>query len=77
MRRSIRPMRWTLALCLCAAGCAATPAHPVAVHPPPPQPFCTRTLGLAQCFANPAALPDHPADLGDTPLRNPPPPLPF
>ncbi len=35
----------------------------------PPQPFCTRTLGMAQCFADPAALPDRPAPLLDTPVR--------
>ncbi len=34
---------------------------------PPPQPFCTRTLGMAECFADPAALPDHPTPLADGP----------
>jgi hypothetical protein len=34
---------------------------------PPPEPFCTRTLGMPECFATPADLPDHPAELGDAP----------
>jgi hypothetical protein len=39
---------------------------------PPPQPYCTRTLGAAECFAEPATLPDHPAELADGPRWSPP-----
>ncbi len=35
--------------------------------PPPPQPFCSRSLALADCWADPASLPDHPPSLGDGP----------
>jgi hypothetical protein len=41
-------------------------------HPPPPEPFCTRTLGTPECFATPADLLDHPTQLADTPPRPPP-----
>lgn len=34
---------------------------------PPPQPFCTRTLGVANCWADPALLPPDQHELGDTP----------
>ena len=49
------------------AGCM--PGGRVVVSGLPPQPFCTRTLGVAQCFADPGALPDHPRELLDTPVR--------
>jgi hypothetical protein len=39
------------------------------------QPFCTRTLGTPQCFDAPYLLPDHPAQLADTPVRAPAPPV--
>jgi hypothetical protein len=56
-----------LILCIVLAACA-NGGHKV-VSRPPPQPFCTRTLGVPECFADPAALPDHPAELADTPVR--------
>ncbi len=59
-------MRWVLLL-LGLAGCAEGGRTMVSALPP--QPFCTRTLGVAQCFADPASLPDHPAELVDTPVR--------
>ena len=59
-------MRWII-LALALAGCAE--GGRTVVSSVPPQPFCTRTLGLPQCFANPAALPNHPAELVDTPVR--------
>ena len=59
-------MRW-MVLAAGLAGCA--PSGAVVVSGLPPQPFCTRTLGVAQCFAYPAALPDHPHALLDTPVR--------
>ena len=34
---------------------------------PPPQPFCTRSLGVADCWQNPAALPGHPTGIADGP----------
>jgi hypothetical protein len=34
---------------------------------PPPQPFCTRTLGVAECFTDPDKLPDQPPALQDGP----------
>jgi hypothetical protein len=39
--------------------------------PPPPQPFCTRTLGQADCWTNPAMLADHPPGLADDPAAPP------
>ncbi len=59
-------MRWII-LALGLTGCAE--GGRTVVSALPPQPFCTRTLGLAQCFANPALLPDRPAELADTPAR--------
>lgn len=59
-------MRWTILL-LGLAGCAEGGRNVVSSLPP--QPFCTRTLGVPQCFADPAALPDHPEALADTPVR--------
>ena len=48
-------------------GCAARGQLMISVAPP--QPFCTRTLGVAECFADPSALLDRPAELADTPVR--------
>ncbi len=59
-------MRWVF-LALGLAGCAE--GGRTVVSTLPPQPFCTRTLGVPQCFADPAALPDHPRELVDTPVR--------
>ncbi len=51
---------------LVLAGCEpASKAGVAAVVVPPPQPFCTRTLGVAQCFSDPASLPDQPPGLAD------------
>ncbi len=63
-------------LCLlsgCQQAAEAPPAHAVAAQ----QPFCTRTLGTADCYAPSSVLPDHPAQLGDTPVRTPPPATPW
>jgi hypothetical protein len=35
--------------------------------PPPPQPFCTRSLAVVNCWTDPANLPDHPPSVVDTP----------
>ena len=59
-------MRWVV-LVVGLAGCA--PNERVVASGMPPQPFCTRTLGVAQCFADPASLPDRPAELVETPSR--------
>ena len=64
-------MRWMMSFLLILAGCAAQPASLVVVKEPPPQPYCTRTLGVAECFTDPGALPDHPDQLMDTPVRAP------
>jgi hypothetical protein len=65
-------MRPTLCLLCLLAGCQL-PAPPRTATAP--QPFCTRTLGTAECFDAPYLLPDHPAQLADTPVRAPAPPV--
>lgn len=35
--------------------------------PIPPQPYCTRSLGVPDCWVNPQALPDHPPQIADGP----------
>lgn len=35
--------------------------------PPPPQPYCTRSLGVVDCWSDPAALPDAPSEVADGP----------
>lgn len=35
--------------------------------PPPPAPYCTRSLGRVDCWANPEALPGPPREVADTP----------
>lgn len=70
-------MRWMMSFLFLVAGCAGTPATAVVSREPPPQPYCTRTLGVAECFADPAALPDHPDQLMDTPVRAPAPAVPW
>ena len=40
-------------------------------QPPPPEPFCTRSLGVVDCWANPEALlPAPQRPVGDSPLPN-------
>lgn len=36
-------------------------------QPPPPEPFCTRSLGVVDCWANPDALPAPQRPVGDAP----------
>ena len=38
---------------------------------PPPQPFCTRSLGVVNCWADPALLPPSQHEVGDTPPPTP------
>lgn len=38
---------------------------------PPPQPFCTRSLGTVDCWADPALLPERQTEVGDTPPPTP------
>ena len=38
---------------------------------PPPEVFCTRSLGVVDCWADPAALPGHPAPVADRPNLTP------
>ena len=63
-------MRWVMIGVLLPASLAGcVPRGRVVVSALPPQPFCTRTLGVAECFADPAALLDRPTPIGDTPVR--------
>jgi len=39
--------------------------------PPPPAPFCTRSLGRVDCWAYPWTLPDQPMPVGGTPGLTP------
>ena len=36
-------------------------------QPPPPEPFCTRSLGTVDCWANPEMLPAPQRFVGDDP----------
>lgn len=37
------------------------------IEVPPPQPFCTRSLGSVTCWADPYLAPQHQHEVGDTP----------
>lgn len=56
-----------LALLLLLSGCsdAAGQSPFCAAVAPPPQPYCTRTLGRVECWANPEALPGPPPEVAD------------
>ncbi|MGC9269361.1 hypothetical protein [Acidiphilium sp.] len=36
---------------------------------PPPQPYCTQTLGQATCWADPSKLPDHAPQIASGPYQ--------
>ena len=38
---------------------------------PPPQPFCTRSLGVVNCWADPGLLPQGEGEVADTPPPTP------
>ena len=49
------------------AACEAIPFHRCCRKPPPPQPYCTRSLGVADCWADPARLSPPQRDIADSP----------